>query len=62
MNPATTEQVKAERVNVVMPLPPAQFKALSDDLALLAEKLDLPSWASNTELIVEAVHRQAHSE
>jgi hypothetical protein len=60
---ATSEAVareKAERVEIVMPLTPAQLKGLSEDLEQLAKRFDLPSWASNTELIVEAVHRQAH--
>lgn len=62
--PATAEQVKAPRpdaVEVVMPLTSEQVKALGDDLARLAEVLGLPSSASNTELILEAVHRQAGS-
>lgn len=65
MNPATAEQVgqaSVERVQIVMPLTPAQLEVFSDDLECLAKKLGLPSWASNTELIVEAVHRQAHPE
>ncbi len=49
-----------ERVEIVMPLTPAQIEGLNMDLERLAELLDLPSWASNTELILEAVHRQAH--
>jgi hypothetical protein len=65
MNPATAEQVaqsKAGRIEIVMPLTPVQLKSFSDDLEQLARRLDLPDWASNTELIIEAVHRQAHPE
>jgi hypothetical protein len=63
MSPAaTTRRKPAGRVEIVMPLTPSQLKDFSKDLEQLAKNLDLPSWASNTELIVEAVHRQAHPE
>jgi hypothetical protein len=65
VNLATAEQVEREapeRVRIVMPLTPAQLEVFSGDLEQLAKRLGLPSWASNTELIVEAVHRQAHPE
>lgn len=65
MNPATAEQAQqgaSERVEVVMPLTRAQLASFSEDLERLAEYFDLPASASNTELILEAVHRQATAE
>jgi len=64
VNPAlAVEAIESpERVEVVMPLTPVQMKGFSEDLEQLAKRLGLPSWASNTELIIEAVHRQANPE
>jgi len=58
----TAKATEAERVEIVMPLTLVQFQGFSEDLEQLAKRLNLPSWASNTELIIEAVHRQAHPE
>jgi hypothetical protein len=60
---ATAEQVKAPRadaVEVLLTLSPGQYAAMGDDLADLRGLLDLPSSASNTQVILEAVRRQAH--
>jgi hypothetical protein len=49
-------------INIVIPLSPAQFDELSGDLAELGRTLGLPPSASNADLIIEAVHRQARSQ
>ncbi|HYJ23000.1 MAG TPA: hypothetical protein VEW07_13370 [Solirubrobacterales bacterium] len=63
MNPATAEQVKAPAdglIEVVMLLKPGQYAEMGHDLEEIRRRLDLPTSASNTQIISEAVHRLAH--
>jgi hypothetical protein len=48
-----------DAIEVLMTLSPAKYAAMGQDLEELRRKLDLPKSASNTEVILEAVHRQA---
>jgi hypothetical protein len=62
VNPATAEQVKAPRadaIEVLLTLSPRQYAEMGHDLEEVKRQLDLPSSASNTQVILEAVRRQA---
>lgn len=64
MNLATAEQVKAPAdglIEVVLTLRPGQYREMGKDLEEIRSRLDLPSSASITQVIAEAVHRQATS-
>lgn len=65
MNPALATEIAAPRqdaIEVLLTLAPGQYAQMGDDLERLREKLDLPRSASTTQVIVEAVHRQADAE
>jgi hypothetical protein len=49
-------------IEVLLTLAPGQYSQMGDDLERLREQLNLPRSASNTQVIVEAVHRQAASD
>lgn len=58
----TAAAVKAPRqdaMEVLLTLSPAQYAEMGDDLQRLRERLDLPLHTSNTQIILEAVRRQA---
>lgn len=57
MTPAS--QDPAEVIEVVLALNPVQYDDLGRDLETLRETLDLPPLASNTEVVLEAVRKQA---
>lgn len=62
MNPATAEQVKVEAdglIEVVLLLRPGQYTEMGADLQEIRRRLKLPSSASNSQVIQEAVRRQA---
>lgn len=62
MNPATAEQVvapRADAMEVLLTLSPAQYRELGSDLGQLRESLGLPKSASTTQIFLEAIHRQA---
>jgi hypothetical protein len=62
MNPALTTEVVAPRqdaIEVLLTLSPGQYAEMGQDIATLRKALDLPNSASNTQVIVEAVRRQA---
>ncbi len=48
-----------DAIEVLLTLSPAKYAEMGQDLKELRRKLDLPKSASNTEVILEAVHRQA---
>jgi hypothetical protein len=52
-------QDPAEVIEVVLALDPTQYAALGRDLETLRSTLDLPPLASNTEVVLEAVRKQA---
>lgn len=57
---ATKTQAPADGlIEVVLTLRPGQYAEVGHDLQALREKLNLPRSASNTEVILEALHRQA---
>lgn len=65
MNPVTAEQVKAresEFLELPLMLTMGQYEQMGDDLAEVRRLLKLPKSASNTEIIIAAVHRQAQSD
>ena len=48
-----------DAIEVLLTLAPDVYRRMGGDLQELRRKLDLPRSASNTEIILEAVHRQA---
>lgn len=52
-------QDPAEVIEVVLALNPTQYAGLGEDLETLRSTLDLPPLASNTEVVLEAVRKQA---
>jgi hypothetical protein len=58
---AEVQPIASDRIEVLLTLVPAQYAQMGDDLERLRARLDLPRSASTTEIIVEAVHRQAAS-
>jgi hypothetical protein len=46
-------------IEVLLTLSPGQYAQMGSDLDLLRKQFDLPRSASNTLVILEAVHRQA---
>ena len=48
-----------DAIEVLLTLSPAKYAEMGQDLEALRRQLDLPKSASNTEIILEAVHRQA---
>jgi hypothetical protein len=62
MNPATTGQVKAARadaVEVLLTPSLALYREMGDDIEAIREQLDLGPSVSNTQVIAEALRRQA---
>jgi hypothetical protein len=62
---ATLVEVQApapDCVEVLLTLSPGQYREMGQDLAALRRRLDLPVSASNTQVILEAVRRQASSD
>jgi hypothetical protein len=63
MNVASTaEALRApapDAIEVLLTLSPTKYREMGEDLAELRDKLDLPKSASNTAVILEAIHRQA---
>lgn len=51
----------ADAVEVLLTLSPLQYSELGQDLADLRVQLGLPPGTSNTQVILEAVRRQAHA-
>jgi hypothetical protein len=65
MNSALAAKVAPPRqdaIEVLLTLAPGQYAQMGDDLEQLRAKLNLPRSASNTQVILEAVHRQAASD
>jgi hypothetical protein len=59
---AAAVEIRAPRkdaIEVLLTLAPGQYSQMGDDLERLRAKLNLPRSASNTQVILEAVHRQA---
>jgi hypothetical protein len=50
----------ADAIEVLLTLSPAQYAEMGADLEGLRDLLDLPRSTSNTQVILEAVRRQAH--
>lgn len=48
-----------DAIEVLLTLSPSQYSEMGQDLEGLRERLELPKSASNTQVILEAVHRQA---
>lgn len=48
-----------DAIEVLLTLSLSQYAEMGHDLEALRRQLDLPKSASNTEIILEAVHRQA---
>lgn len=63
MTAVATEQAvtapRADAIEVLLTLSPSQYAEMGHDLEALRQQLDLPSSASNTRVILEALHRQA---
>ncbi len=53
---------RADAIEVLMTLSLGQYAAMDRDLEEARGKLDLPKSASNTDVILEAVHRLACDE
>lgn len=53
---------RADAVEVLMTLSLGQYVAMDHDLEEARAKLELPKSASNTDVIIEAVHRLACDE
>jgi hypothetical protein len=49
-------------IEVLLTLPPGQYRQMGADLERLREKLNLPKSTPTTQVIVEAIHRQAAAE
>jgi hypothetical protein len=49
----------ADAIEVLLTLSPSQYAEMGHDLEELRRKLDLPKSASTTQVILEALHRQA---
>jgi hypothetical protein len=49
----------ADAIEVLLTLSPSQYAEMGHDLEELRHRLDLPKSASTTQIILEAVHRQA---
>jgi len=65
MDPSLVIEVAPPRqdaIEVLLTLAPGQYSQMGDDLERLRAKLDLPRSASTTQVILEAVHRQADAE
>jgi hypothetical protein len=59
-----TEQMippRADAIEVLLTLSPGQYKEMGADLQVIRRRLNLPTSASNSQVIQEAVRRQAHS-
>lgn len=48
-----------DMIEVLLTLSPTQYNEMGEDLEALREQLGLPTSASNTAVILEAVRRQA---
>jgi hypothetical protein len=62
---ATAEQVvapRADAIEVLLTLSPGQYREMGDDLEEVRRRLGLPKSAGPTQIILEAVHRQALAE
>jgi hypothetical protein len=62
MNPATAEKMappRAGALEVLLTLTPSQYAEMGNDLEALRRRLKLPKSASNTRVILEALHRFA---
>lgn len=53
---------RPDMMEVLLTLTPAQYADFGDDVHRLREKLELPLSTSNTQVILEAVRRQARGE
>jgi hypothetical protein len=49
----------ADLMEVLLTLTPSQYAEMGHDLEALRQRLKLPRSASNTQVILEALHRQA---
>lgn len=61
---ATAEAMRPpapDAIEVLMTLSPGEYAEMGYDIEALRKQLDLPKSASNTAVILEAVHRQARS-
>lgn len=65
MNPVTAEQVgapRADAIEVLLTLSPSQYAEMGHDLEEARQQLGLPKSARPTQIILEAVRRQASAE
>jgi hypothetical protein len=63
VNPATAEQMtapSADAIEVWFALTPAQYRAVGEDLDKIRDRLKLPKSVPNSQVILEAVRRQAN--
>lgn len=58
-SPDAVRPPRPDGVEVLMTLSLGQYAAMGQDLEEARQKLDLPKSASNTDVILEAVHRLA---
>jgi hypothetical protein len=60
---STTEEKmrapKLDAIEVLLTLSPGQYAEMGQDIEALRRGLELPKSASSTQVILEAVHRQA---
>lgn len=62
MSPVAEMQAPAtDLIEVLLTLSPGQYRDMGEDLAALRARLNLPSSVSNTQVILEAIHRQAEA-
>lgn len=61
-SPAAVRPPRPDAVEVLMTLSLKQYAEMGEDIERLRERLDLPKSASNTDLIREAIRRQARAE
>jgi hypothetical protein len=60
LNLATAQQAPPkDAIEIVLTPSMSQYRQMGEDIEALRRQLDLPSSASNTEVIVKALHRQA---
>jgi hypothetical protein len=63
VNPATAERMKApaaDLIEVLLLLTPPKYAEMGHNLEEIRRRLDLPVSVSHTQVILEAVRRQAH--
>lgn len=57
--PEAMRPPRQDAMEVLLTLSPAQYEEMGDDLQRVRERLELPQSASNTQVILQAVHRAA---